>query len=175
MSASLTLLYDAVDDLLPNNPDMASIPQAGSEKWRTHQLAKFSEQRIAELTSINQSLSTLGNCIRALLQTGRTHVPYRDSKLTRLLQDSLGGNTRTGFIVTMSASVLALEETISTLQFADRAKQVAVHAMVNETLDDSSLLRRWVTYSCGEGVTVSYSRLHCLFSWRSCEKEESYT
>ena len=155
-----------------------SHPQAGSEKWRTHQLAKFSEQRIAELTSINQSLSTLGNCIRALLQPGRTHVPYRDSKLTRLLQDSLGGNTRTGFIVTMSASVLALEETISTLQFADRAKQVAVHAMVNETLDDSSLLRRWVTILAGKGSRSAIVHCIVIIAWRSCEKyrrEESCT
>ena len=134
------------------------VDLAGSEKWRTHQLAKFSEQRIAELTSINQSLSTLGNCIRALLQPGRSHVPYRDSKLTRLLQDSLGGNTRTGFVVTMSSSILALEETISTLQFADRAKQVVVHAMVNETLDDSSLLRRSVS-DCSHAWHVSEFRV----------------
>ena len=61
------------------------------------------DQRIAELTSINQSLSCLGNCIRAL-EKGSAHIPYRDSKLTRLLEDSLGGNTKTSFVVTLSPS-----------------------------------------------------------------------
>ena len=96
-------------------------------------LVLFTDQRIAELTSINQSLSCLGNCIRAL-EKGSTHVPYRDSKLTRLLEDSLGGNTKTTFIVTLSSSEISRGETLSTLQFADRAKKVTVHAYANEEL-----------------------------------------
>lgn len=66
------------------------VDLAGSEKWKSHQLAKFNETRISELKSINRSLSALGNCIAALLKPSRAHIPYRDSKLTRLLQDSLG-------------------------------------------------------------------------------------
>ena len=100
-------------------------------KHHTMTRKQFTNQRIAELTSINQSLSSLGNCIRAL-EKGAKHVPYRDSKLTRLLQDSLGGNTKTSFIVTVSPSELARNETLSTLQFADRAKRVVVHAYANE-------------------------------------------
>ena len=119
------------------------VDLAGSEKWKPHQLNRFSEKRIQEMTSINQSLSNLGNCVRALLERRRQHIPYRNSKLTRLLQDSLGGNTKTAFVVTMSPSSDALEETQSTVQFADRAKKVVVHAMVNETLDDASILRRY--------------------------------
>lgn len=89
---------------------------------------------MAELTAINQSLSSLGNCVRALADEDRTHIPYRDSNLTRLLQDSLGGNTKTWFVVTLSPAADAVDETLSTLQFADRAKEVRVHARVNEEL-----------------------------------------
>lgn len=117
------------------------VDLAGSEKIKTYQ--NFTDERIAELTSINQSLSNLGNCIRALSEKGRSHVPYRNSKLTRLLEDSLGGNTKTAFIVTMSPAISAAEETISTLQFAERAKKVVVHASVNQTLDDASLVRKY--------------------------------
>ena len=78
------------------------IDLAGSETMKRNKISKFTDQRIAELTSINQSLSCLGNCIRAL-EKGSAHVPYRDSKLTRLLEDSLGGNTKTTFIVTVSS------------------------------------------------------------------------
>lgn len=116
------------------------VDLAGSEKWRPHQLASFSDKRIQELTHINLSLSNLGNCIRALAERGRTHVPYRNSKLTRLLQDSLGGNTRTAFIVTMSPSSDSWDETISTLQFADRAKEVVLRPAINAVQDDASLI-----------------------------------
>jgi kinesin family protein 3/17 len=83
-------------------------------------MTSFSAERIKELTSINKSLSTLGNCIAALMKTpsSSSHVPFRDSKLTRLLQDSLGGNTKTLFIVTLSPSISCMDETASTLQFA---------------------------------------------------------
>jgi hypothetical protein len=115
------------------NSKLCLVDLAGSEKWKSHQMATFSEARIKELTSINRSLSALGNCISALLKTGRGHIPYRDSKLTRLLQDSLGGNTKTLFIVTLSPSFSSIEETTSTLQFADRAMKVQVMATSNTT------------------------------------------
>jgi hypothetical protein len=86
---------------------------AGSEKWDTD--VSMGVERTKELTSINQSLSALGNVIAALANPKRSHIPYRDSKLTRILQDSLGGNTRTIMIATISPHVSALEETISTL------------------------------------------------------------
>ncbi|RLN92104.1 hypothetical protein BBJ28_00016714 [Nothophytophthora sp. Chile5] len=117
---------------------LSLVDLAGSEKWDTD--IDMQDDRCKELTSINQSLSALGNVISALTNPRRTHIPYRDSKLTRLLQDSLGGNTRTVVIATISPSESALEETISTLQFADRAKCVTARVKANELVDDAILL-----------------------------------
>lgn len=78
---------------------------------------------LEEAKMINKSLSTLGNVIKALVEK-KTHVPYRESKLTRLLQSSLGGNSKTSFILTCSPSSLDVSETISTLRFGKRAKDV---------------------------------------------------
>ncbi|KAE9137074.1 hypothetical protein PF010_g1439 [Phytophthora fragariae] len=97
------------------------VDLAGSEKWDKDVV--LGSDRSKELTSINQSLSALGNVISALVNPKRTHIPYRDSKLTRLLQDSLGGNTRTVVIATISPSESSVDETISTLQFAERANR----------------------------------------------------
>ena len=72
------------------------------------------EDRAREAGSINQSLLTLGRVINALVEH-HGHIPYRDSKLTRLLQDSLGGKSKTSIIATLSPSSAAVDETISTL------------------------------------------------------------
>jgi hypothetical protein len=89
------------------------------------------------------SLHTLGKCISALVKRSRAihdgadgqsvHIPYRESKLTRLLQDSLGGNSKTLLIATVSPAASCSDESINTLKFADRAKQVMIQAKVNET------------------------------------------
>ncbi len=89
-----------------------------------------------------QSLSALGNCISALTESTRSHIPYRDSKLTRLLQDSLGGNTFTTVIATLSPIAANAEDTLSTLHFADRARHVTTKIKVNEMVDDGILLAR---------------------------------
>ena len=68
-------------------------------------------------------LNLAGNCINALAE-GRRHVPYRDSKLTRLLQDSLGGNCKTVMIAAISPSIATYEDTYKTLKYADRAKNI---------------------------------------------------
>lgn len=109
-----------------------------SEKWDVKQ--DMEEVRVSEMTNINVSLYTLGRVIAALSTPNahgdggarKGHIPYRDSKLTRLLQDSLGGNTRTRIIATLSPAHQCLDETISTLRFADRAKQVMAFVRVNE-------------------------------------------
>ncbi|CAM9638234.1 unnamed protein product, partial [Choristocarpus tenellus] len=98
------------------------VDLAGSEKMDTSM--SISRAHLNELRSINQSLSALGNVVAALADHNRAHIPYRDSKLTRLLQDSLGGNTRTTIIACVASSSQQINETISTLNFADRAKQV---------------------------------------------------
>jgi kinesin family protein 5 len=87
---------------------------AGSEKLAKTQTTG---ERLEETKKINLSLSALGNVISALVR-GSEHIPYRDSKLTRLLQESLGGNFKTTLIVNCSTFSKNLEETISTLKFA---------------------------------------------------------
>lgn len=86
-------------------------------------------QRAKEAGSINQSLLTLGRVINALSdskksKTSNSHIPFRESKLTRLLQDSLGGNTKTALIATISPAKMYLEETVSTLEYASKAKNI---------------------------------------------------
>lgn len=101
-------------------------------------------QRLEESKQINKSLSALGNVISALTDSkGRTHIPYRDSKLTRMLEDSLGGNCKTTMIAMVSPAIDALMETISTLKFANRAKHIRNEARINEDLDQKSLLRKY--------------------------------
>lgn len=110
------------------------VDLAGSEKWNTQR--EMGEKHITEMNNINLSLHTLGKCISSLAQKSLgkdVHIPYRESKLTRLLQDSLGGNAKTFLIATLSPARHSVEESISTLKFADRAKQVMVQAVINET------------------------------------------
>eukprot|EP00039_Didymoeca_costata_P008337 m.110559 g.110559 ORF g.110559 m.110559 type:complete len:711 (-) comp14043_c0_seq3:1689-3821(-) len=96
-------------------------------------------QRLTEATKINMSLSTLGNVISALVDGKSTHVPYRDSKLTRLLQDSLGGNARTVMIANFGPADYNYEETITTLRYADRAKRIKNKPKINENPKDALL------------------------------------
>jgi len=81
---------------------------------------------LQEATKINLSLSALGNVISSLVDGKSTHVPYRDSKLTRLLQDSLGGNAKTVMVANVGPATFNYDETISTLRYASRAKQIKV-------------------------------------------------
>jgi Kinesin motor domain len=95
--------------------------------------------RLKEATKINLSLSALGNVISALVDGKSTHVPYRDSKLTRLLQDSLGGNTKTVMIANCGPADYNWDETMSTLRYAARAKQIKNKPKVNEDPKDAML------------------------------------
>jgi len=104
------------------------VDLAGSEK-----VAKTgaSGERLDEAKNINRSLSALGNVINALTDKKYTHVPYRDSKLTRVLQESLGGNAKTSLIITCSPSNFNEQETLSTLRFGQRAKFIKNVVRVN--------------------------------------------
>ncbi|XP_044762594.1 osmotic avoidance abnormal protein 3 isoform X2 [Coccinella septempunctata] len=95
--------------------------------------------RLKEATKINLSLSALGNVISALVDGKAKHIPYRDSKLTRLLQDSLGGNTRTLMIACIGPSSRDYMETLSTLRYANRAKNIYNKPKVNEDPKDTIL------------------------------------
>ncbi|KAF2880164.1 hypothetical protein ILUMI_26027, partial [Ignelater luminosus] len=95
--------------------------------------------RLKEATKINLSLSALGNVISALVDGKAKHIPYRDSKLTRLLQDSLGGNTRTLMIACVSPASRDYDETLSTLRYANRAKNIHNKPRINEDPKDAML------------------------------------
>ena len=95
--------------------------------------------RLEEAKKINFSLLVLGNCIQALSDAKNSHVNYRDSKLTRLLQESLGGNAKTSLIVTISPSFYNIEETVSALGFGQRAMKVQNKPLINKTVDYQAL------------------------------------
>uniref|UniRef100_A0A8C9SSK8 Kinesin-like protein n=1 Tax=Scleropages formosus TaxID=113540 RepID=A0A8C9SSK8_SCLFO len=100
------------------------------------------DKRAREAGNINQSLLTLGRVITALVE--RTpHVPYRESKLTRILQDSLGGRTKTSIIATVSPASVNLEETLSTLEYASRAKNILNKPEVNQKLTKRALIKEY--------------------------------
>ncbi|KAF4138757.1 Kinesin motor domain [Phytophthora infestans] len=117
------------------------VDLAGSESLR-YTGAEGIRQR--EAGNINKSLLTLSRVINSLASSGGggQNAPFRDSKLTRLLQNSLGGNTRTLIVCCVTPSDRFIEETKSTLQFAARAKAIQTSARVNEVLDDQTQLRR---------------------------------
>lgn len=98
--------------------------------------------RLKEATKINLSLSALGNVISALVDGKSKHIPYRDSKLTRLLQDSLGGNTKTLMVACLSPADNNYDETLSTLRYANRAKNIKNKPKINEDPKDA-LLRQY--------------------------------
>jgi kinesin family protein 5 len=106
------------------------VDLAGSEK-----VAKTGTTgvRLDEAKNINKSLSALGNVINALTERKRgDHVPYRDSKLTRVLQEALGGNSKTCLLLSCSPSTFNQAETVSTLRFGARAKMIKTYAKVNQ-------------------------------------------
>lgn len=112
------------------------VDLAGSEKVGK---TGASGQTLEEAKKINKSLSALGMVINALTDGKSTHVPYRDSKLTRILQESLGGNSRTTLIINCSPSSYNDDETLSTLRFGMRAKSIKNKAKINAELSPAEL------------------------------------
>lgn len=117
------------------------VDLAGSENI---QRSGAENKRAAEAGLINKSLLTLGRVINALVDKS-SHIPYRESKLTRLLQDSLGGRTKTCIIATLSPAKSNLEETISTLDYAFRAKNIRNKPQVNQMVSKKTLLREFTS------------------------------
>nr|AZI75699.1 Kif17(S815D)-GFP [Expression vector TaCPdrKif17S815DGFP] len=135
--------------------EICSIDTAGDEHLRAGKLnlvdlagserqskTGATGDRLQEATKINLSLSALGNVISALVDGRSKYIPYRDSKLTRLLQDSLGGNTRTLMVACLSPADNNYEESISTLRYANRAKSIQNRPRINEDPKDA-LLREY--------------------------------
>ncbi|KAL8481040.1 hypothetical protein ACS0TY_026994 [Phlomoides rotata] len=119
------------------------VDLAGSERQK--QTGAFGE-RLKEAGNINRSLSQLGNLINILAEVSQTgkqrHIPYRDSKLTFLLQESLGGNAKLAMICAITPSQSCKSETLSTLRFAQRAKAIKNKAVINEEMqEDVNVLR----------------------------------
>ncbi|KIM49098.1 hypothetical protein M413DRAFT_59327 [Hebeloma cylindrosporum] len=112
------------------------VDLAGSEKVGK---TGASGQTLEEAKKINKSLSALGMVINALTDSKAKHIPYRDSKLTRILQESLGGNSRTTLIINCSPSSYNESETLSTLRFGIRAKSIKNTARVNAELSPLEL------------------------------------
>ncbi|XP_040993011.1 kinesin-like protein KIN-12E [Juglans microcarpa x Juglans regia] len=145
------------------------VDLAGSERQKS---SGAEGERLKEATNINKSLSTLGLVIMNLvsLSNGKSlHVPYRDSKLTFLLQDSLGGNSKTTIIANISPSSCCSLETLSTLKFAQRAKFIKNNAMVNEDASGDVIAMRMQIQQLKKEV----SRLRGLVS--GSEKQDNDT
>jgi Skp family chaperone for outer membrane proteins len=118
------------------------VDLAGSERVR---VSGAKGVRLDELKKINQSLTCLGNVIAALSDPKhpRSHIPYRDSKLTRILEDSLGGNCKTTMMAMISPALDAFSESLSTLRFANRAKNIKNAPIINEDVGQKALLRKY--------------------------------
>ncbi|PIA55988.1 hypothetical protein AQUCO_00700361v1 [Aquilegia coerulea] len=115
------------------------VDLAGSERASQ---AHSAGTRLKEGCHINRSLLTLGTVVRKLSKGRNGHVPYRDSKLTRILQCSLGGNARTAIICTISPARSHVEQSRNTLSFASCAKEVATNAQVNVVVSDKALVKQ---------------------------------
>ena len=100
-------------------------------------------KRAKEAGMINQSLLTLGRVINALVEHS-PHIPYRESKLTRILQDSLGGRTKTCILAAVSPAKCSIEETLSTLDYAHRAKNIRNKPEVNQKMTKRALIKDYV-------------------------------
>ncbi|KAM3135862.1 hypothetical protein pb186bvf_011991 [Paramecium bursaria] len=117
-SKQLTLSTEYEDDAIGT---LYLVDLAGSERVKK---SRATGDRLSEARSINYSLTALGKCIHALTGPKQTFVPFRDSKLTRILQDSLGGNCKTALIVNIGPAGRHVEETLSSLIFGMRAMKV---------------------------------------------------
>lgn len=115
------------------------IDLAGSESSK----AETTGVRRKEGSYINKSLLTLGTVISKLTDGRATHIPYRDSKLTRLLQSSLSGHGRVSLVCTVTPSSSSSEETHNTLKFAHRAKHIEILAAQNKIIDEKSLIKKY--------------------------------
>lgn len=131
------------------------VDLAGSERIKK---SGVTGAQLKEATNINSSLLSFGNIVQALAEK-KKFIPYRDSKLTRILEDSVGGNCKTSLLVCASPSAESSDETVSTLEFASRAARIEITATINEgvvTVDAASL----VADMKGEGLDTALKQKH---------------
>ncbi|KAF5752511.1 kinesin-like protein KIN12B [Tripterygium wilfordii] len=126
---------DGISSLKTSRINLVDL--AGSERQK---LTGAAGERLKEAGNINRSLSQLGNLINILAEVSQTgkqrHIPYRDSRLTFLLQESLGGNAKLAMVCAISPAQSCKSETFSTLRFAQRAKAIKNKAIVNEVMQE---------------------------------------
>ncbi|WOL05131.1 kinesin-like protein KIN-12F [Canna indica] len=156
------------------------VDLAGSERQKT---SGAEGERLKEAANINKSLSTLGHVIMLLADMAhgkQRHVPYRDSRLTFLLQDSLGGNSKTMIIANVSPSMCSANETLSTLKFAQRARLIQNNAVVNEDASGDvlalrhqiRLLKEELSVLKRQNVSRSLSFRTTIFEDSKCEASD---
>ncbi|KFM26800.1 Kinesin-related protein 11 [Auxenochlorella protothecoides] len=139
------------------------IDLAGSESAK----AEIHSKQRMEGSFINKSLLTLGTVIHKLAEGNAAHIPYRDSKLTRLLQSSLtGSGARVAVVCTVTPASTQAEETHNTLKFASRAKKIAIAAKRNEIMDQSTLISRYQ-----EEITTLRSQLDIVMREQLAQRE----
>lgn len=124
----LTITMNNNDDGSCKTGKLFLVDLAGSEKFKRRVLSDKPQKK----QNINKSLTTLGKVIVALTDKKATHVPYRESKLTRILSESLGGNSKTCLIITASPHPFNEAETLSTLRFGARARNIKNAPKVNK-------------------------------------------
>ena len=144
-SRSHAIFIIILEQLNNNNIKLSKlnlVDLAGSERIK---VTGATGKQLEESKKINKSLSALGNVINALTDTkgNNIHIPYRDSKLTRLLEDSLGGNCITTLITTISPSPNFINETLSSLVFAKRAKKIKNKPKINKDINHRSLISQY--------------------------------
>merc|ERR1711912_229362 len=137
------------------------VDLAGSERISK---TGASGSTLKEAGFINKSLMNLGTCIFALSEGSAGHIPFRDSKLTMLLASSLGGNSRTAIVCAISPASRNRAETISTLQFANRAKKIINKVQQNVHTDCTELLGQYMTEL--ENVRNEVRRMHIVRKWQ---------
>ncbi|CAL9098669.1 unnamed protein product [Musa textilis] len=158
------------------------VDLAGSERQKT---SGAEGERLKEAANINKSLSTLGHVIMVLADVAHgkhRHVPYRDSRLTFLLQDSLGGNSKTMIIANVSPSICSANETLSTLKFAQRARLIQNNAVVNEDASGDvislrhqiHLLKEELSVLKHQNISRSLSFRNAIFENRTSEVCDEY-
>jgi kinesin family member 5 len=153
----LTVIQSNTRDLSAKSGKLYLVDLAGSEKvGKTGAEGK----RLDEAKNINKSLSALGLVIFSLTDGKSTHVPYRDSKLTRVLQDSLGGNSKTSLIITCSPANYNEQETLSTLRFGVRAKAIKNKPKVNKEYSVAEL--KMLLNQANEAILKKDSRITWL-------------
>jgi kinesin family member 5 len=153
----ITITQTNKKDYIAKTGKLYMVDLAGSEKVGKTNVAG---KRLEEAKNINKSLTMLGLVIYSLTDGKSTHIPYRDSKLTRVLQDSLGGNSKTSLIITCSPSPYNEAETISTLRFGMRAKAIKNTPKINREYTVAEL--KLMLAKCREELNKRDNRIKLL-------------